>query len=1139
MKKLVVFAVFAAAVFTQCGPLFAAAPARDASDLFLRAYLQIQEGDSAFDKGDYTAAQTRYKDALTILKDIQSVQPDWNPHIINFRERYCNQRIDEAKTRLAGDAPAKTPAATASPRTMPPSPAAGTVAGGAEQKQPPSDLSQELERLREQVRRMQAERAATPAPVVAPAPVPAPALAPIPAPEPKRAEAENAQVKKLESELADMRKQLQQFIGDKHQTPPPVPLPSTDAQRVTEMTDQIATLRSQLQQLLAERAQWEQSRQEFARLQAERSSLLSQLQEKDQRLSAGPSALEASQTKTLTEQLAQSARTIEALRSESKQLSTELTTVRNDARDKAAKVAQLMPLTDQLTATKAEIAKIREELAAKDQQIIAKQQALVTKSQEAAQAELQIKDMAALQKSNVNLRLSLDKVESLITLGKNREQESSTQIDQLKQQLQEVKTQLTEAQRKDAEVAKLRKELADKNLEVNRAQDQVKNLTPLQKTNTDLRLSMSKAEALVAAAMNRERESSAQFEQLKQQLKEAEMQLADARRKPAKPSAVSAADVAAAAQVEELKRKLEESERRAATDRAQADGAAAAQVEEWKRKLAEAEGRAKANQAAAAQVEELKRKLEEAGRRATTNRAPTDAAAVAQTEELKRKLEVAEGRAKANQAAVAQAEELKQKLAETERRAAVDRAKADHIAAAQVEGLKRKLEEAEGRAKADHAAVAQVEELKQKLAESERRAAANRTKADRTAVTQVEELKRKLEEAESRATDAAKNRVTLVKERDVLQLAIEKKTAEYQQITQNTAADRKKLASLEKKYGELKHQVSVLEMTSRKLSPEEEAFLKRTEVLVQQTGSDSVSGEINANVHRAKERALAQVAALDVPASIPPRPAPKSVQAAPAPETTRVANNSTNSAVRTSPSQTTTSPTAATRTSPPQTTTSPTAVVPTGTSQPAAPPTAAARSAAPEISADLKPLVDEARDLFSQKKFEEAAVKYREILKRDPENLFGLSNLAVIRFQQDRLEEAEHLLNRAIQIAPNDAYSHATIGIIYFKQERTDDAIEELTRALKLNPGNVEAHNYLGIACWKKGWRSAAEQELRRAIEMRPDYADAHYNLSVIYATQKPPFLGLAKFHYRKTLELGRSRDLNLEKSLAGDTLDK
>lgn len=971
MKKLVVSAVFLTALVLQCGPLFAAAPARDASDLFLRAYLQIQEGDGAFERSDYAAAQSRYKDALAILKDIEAVQPDWNPHIISFRERYCDQRIAEAKARIAGGgAPAKTsappsmmptpvPAVAAPVRTMPPAALPGAVAGPPGSSQTP-DLSQELERLRDQVRRMQAERPA----------------APTPAPAPKATAAEDDHVKKLESELADMRKQLQQFLGEKNQAPPPMAALNTDAQRVSEMTDQISTLRSQLQQLLAERSQWEQSRQEMARLQAERASLLAQLQDKDQRLAAGPAALDASQAKTLSEQLANSARTVEALRAESKYISLELSVAQDDLRDRDTKIAQLAPLADQLAAAKAENAKIREEVAAKDKQIMARQQALVAKSQDAARAELELKNLAALQQSNTNLRLSLGKVESLATLSKGREQEMSGQVDRLKQQLQDVRGQLTEAQRKEAEIVKLRDELAAKTLEASRAQEQAKNLTSFQKPGADQRLSLSKADALAAVALDRERESAAQVEQLKQQLKEAQAQLEEARRKPVQPL--------------------------------------------------------------------------------------------------------------------------------------TGLSKADRVTAAQLEEMKRKLDDAERRAKADRAVAAQADEMKRRLEDAERRGSTDRAKADRMAAAQVEDLKRKLEDAERRAADAAKDRVVLAKEKEVLRAAVEKKTAERQKLSESVAADRKKLASLEKKYRELNHQVSVLEMTSRKLSPEEEAFLKRTEVLVQPSAGPSVSGEINANVRRAKERALAQVAALDSPVALPAKPAPKFAQAAPAPETPRVASDATNTAATTSRLKTT----------PP-------------------PPPPAARPAAPEVPAELKPLVDEARQLFSQKKFEEAAAKYREILKRDPENLFGLSNLAVIRFQQERLEEAEHLLNRAIQIAPDDAYSHATIGIIYFKQERTDDAIEELTRALKLNPGNVEAHNYLGIACWKKGWRSAAEQELRRAIELRPDYPDAHYNLAVIYASQKPPFLGLAKFHYRKTLDLGRPRDPNLEKTLAGEPSEK
>ena len=277
-------------------------------------------------------------------------------------------------------------------------------------------------------------------------------------------------------------------------------------------------------------------------------------------------------------------------------------------------------------------------------------------------------------------------------------------------------------------------------------------------------------------------------------------------------------------------------------------------------------------------------------------------------------------------------------------------------------------------------------------------------------------------------------------------------------------------------------------------------------VQVQSPASAGVSGESPADIRGAKERALAKAAALDSMAALPPvrQAAPFAPPPAVA-ETNHVAATATNMVTR---------------------------LLPIKGKAPASP--LAPSSAKSRASDELKALADQARDLYNRKQYKEAAVKYREVLKRDPENLFGLSNLAVIRFQQGQIEEAEHLLNRALQIAPDDGYAHATIGTIYLKQDRIDEAIEELTLAIKFNPDNAEAHNFLGIACWKKGWSSAAEKELHRAIEISANYADAHYNLVLIYTSKKMPFSGFARFHYRKTLEFGHPRDPDLEKLLFG-----
>jgi tetratricopeptide (TPR) repeat protein len=95
-----------------------------------------------------------------------------------------------------------------------------------------------------------------------------------------------------------------------------------------------------------------------------------------------------------------------------------------------------------------------------------------------------------------------------------------------------------------------------------------------------------------------------------------------------------------------------------------------------------------------------------------------------------------------------------------------------------------------------------------------------------------------------------------------------------------------------------------------------------------------------------------------------------------------------------------------------------------------------------------------------------------------------------------------------------------------------DDALEALGRAAKLDPKNAEVQNYLGLVLSQKGMRKAAESALRKAIALDPNYASAHYNLAVIHATQRPPDLELARFHYKKALAAGLAPNPDMEKLL-------
>jgi Tfp pilus assembly protein PilF len=61
---------------------------------------------------------------------------------------------------------------------------------------------------------------------------------------------------------------------------------------------------------------------------------------------------------------------------------------------------------------------------------------------------------------------------------------------------------------------------------------------------------------------------------------------------------------------------------------------------------------------------------------------------------------------------------------------------------------------------------------------------------------------------------------------------------------------------------------------------------------------------------------------------------------------------------------------------------------------------------------------------------------------------------------------------------------------------------------------------------------------LRKAIQIEPGYGSAHNNLAVIYASQEPPLVELARWHYQKALASGHPQNPELEKMFERKTAE-
>ena len=124
----------------------------------------------------------------------------------------------------------------------------------------------------------------------------------------------------------------------------------------------------------------------------------------------------------------------------------------------------------------------------------------------------------------------------------------------------------------------------------------------------------------------------------------------------------------------------------------------------------------------------------------------------------------------------------------------------------------------------------------------------------------------------------------------------------------------------------------------------------------------------------------------------------------------------------------------------------------------------------------------------------------REALRRDPNFVPALKELATAAMTSGRLAEAEEALKKAVALRPEDGNAFADLGNVYLRQGRVDAAQNALQRALVLDPAMPLANNMMGLAALRQGHAEAAEKHLREAIRHQPDLAEAHNNLGNVLA---------------------------------------
>jgi tetratricopeptide (TPR) repeat protein len=156
------------------------------------------------------------------------------------------------------------------------------------------------------------------------------------------------------------------------------------------------------------------------------------------------------------------------------------------------------------------------------------------------------------------------------------------------------------------------------------------------------------------------------------------------------------------------------------------------------------------------------------------------------------------------------------------------------------------------------------------------------------------------------------------------------------------------------------------------------------------------------------------------------------------------------------------------------------------------------KETAPELEQhqyQVTKLINEADRLRKDKKFEEAILKYKDVLKLDPNSVLADYNLGNALYNQGKLDEAIASYQTALRLDPNYAMAYNNLGVTLYDQGKLEDAIAAYQKALQIDPNDAYAQNNLGFALEKQRKLEDAIAAYQKALQIDPNFAYAHINL--------------------------------------------
>jgi tetratricopeptide (TPR) repeat protein len=135
--------------------------------------------------------------------------------------------------------------------------------------------------------------------------------------------------------------------------------------------------------------------------------------------------------------------------------------------------------------------------------------------------------------------------------------------------------------------------------------------------------------------------------------------------------------------------------------------------------------------------------------------------------------------------------------------------------------------------------------------------------------------------------------------------------------------------------------------------------------------------------------------------------------------------------------------------------------------------------------------VEEAIELLQEKRFVEALVALRAVIKADPRNAYAYHFLGTAFFEAGEREAARDAYQAAVALAPNYLGARVALSQVLRLLGDAKRALSHAKEALRRFPNDADAMYAAGLAHAALGNRAAARQNLSGFLAKGPEFEAA------------------------------------------------